>query len=70
MQQSLEVQIRERAYEIWNAVGRPDGQASEHWLAAERELLANSLAQAPTQKGVVPRKQRKIAQPNKRMAAG
>jgi hypothetical protein len=40
MEQTIEQRIRERAYEIWNAVGRPDGQADELWFAAEREVLA------------------------------
>jgi hypothetical protein len=39
MEQALEQRIRERAYEIWNATGRPDGQADEQWFAAEREVL-------------------------------
>jgi len=29
--------IRRRAFEIWEAAGRPEGQQAEHWLAAERE---------------------------------
>jgi hypothetical protein len=44
MERSLEQQIRERAYEIWNASGREDGRAAEHWLSAERELLATPVA--------------------------
>ena len=42
MDQSLERRIRERAYEIWTANGRVHGQADQHWLAAEREILATS----------------------------
>jgi len=42
MEPALEQQkIRERAYEIWNATGREDGRADEHWFSAERELLAS-----------------------------
>jgi hypothetical protein len=44
MEQSLENRIRERAYEIWTADGCLDGQADQHWLAAEREILAASTA--------------------------
>jgi Protein of unknown function (DUF2934) len=40
MDQSLEDRIRERAYEIWTANGRVHGQADQHWVAAEREILA------------------------------
>src|SRR5262249_61804332 len=46
MERSLEQQIRERAYDIWNATGREDGRAAEHWLSAERELLASQAAAA------------------------
>ena len=34
MDQSLKNRISERAYEIWAAHGRADGQADQHWLAA------------------------------------
>jgi hypothetical protein len=44
MDQSLENRIRERAYEMWTAHGCVHGQAEQHWLAAERELLARSTA--------------------------
>jgi hypothetical protein len=30
--------ISERAQKIWEAGGRKDGQALDHWLQAEREL--------------------------------
>jgi hypothetical protein len=45
MEPALEQRIRERAYEIWNSTGREDGQADEHWLSAERELLASARRQ-------------------------
>jgi hypothetical protein len=35
----LENRIRERAYEIWAAHGYVHGQADQHWLVAEREIL-------------------------------
>jgi Protein of unknown function (DUF2934) len=44
MDQSLENRIRERAYEIWSANGFVHGQADQHWLAAEREILTASTA--------------------------
>ncbi|HEY7297497.1 MAG TPA: DUF2934 domain-containing protein [Xanthobacteraceae bacterium] len=44
MNDTLEGRIRERAYEIWNAAGRPEGQAERHWLVAEREVLAMAMA--------------------------
>ena len=31
-------EIRERAYEIWEHEGRPDGHSLDHWLKAETEV--------------------------------
>jgi hypothetical protein len=33
--------VKARAYERWEQEGRPDGRADDHWLQAEREVLAN-----------------------------
>ena len=32
--------LRRRAFEIWEAEGRPQGRDVEHWLRAEAELKA------------------------------
>jgi hypothetical protein len=40
MEQALQHRIRERAYELWNAGGRVEGQADHHWFVAEREVLS------------------------------
>jgi hypothetical protein len=53
---SLEQRIRERAYEIWNAEGRADGRANEHWLAAEREVLGSELIRPAAQEAGIVRK--------------
>ena len=42
--QDLEQAIRERAYGLWIEGGCTDGNADEHWLAAQREVLSTSLA--------------------------
>jgi Protein of unknown function (DUF2934) len=34
----LEIQIRERAYELYEARGREDGHDLEDWLRAEEEI--------------------------------
>jgi DUF2934 family protein len=47
MEISLQHRIRDRAYEIWNAGGRIHGRAEQHWLAAEREILAQMSAETP-----------------------
>ena len=31
-------EIAARAYELWEAAGRPHGRAVEHWLLAEAQL--------------------------------
>ena len=35
---SDEQRIRDRAYEIWEAKGRPEGQEAEHWAQARDEV--------------------------------
>jgi hypothetical protein len=68
MDQNLENRIRERAYEIWTADGRMDGQADYHWLAAEREILAMVAPLAtPKKRAPTPKKKparSKTAKPN------
>jgi hypothetical protein len=32
--------IAERAHQIWEVAGKPEGQDTAHWLQAERELHA------------------------------
>jgi len=41
--QDLEQAIRARAYGLWIESGCPDGNAEEHWLAAQQEVLCASL---------------------------
>jgi hypothetical protein len=41
--QNLDEVIRERAYHLWIADGRPDGKADGYWLDAQRELLTASF---------------------------
>jgi hypothetical protein len=33
-----EAQIRQRAHEIWETEGRPDGRHAEHWARATEEF--------------------------------
>jgi hypothetical protein len=64
MEQSLQLRIRDRAYEMWNAGGRLDGQADQHWLAAEREVLARM-----TEACSVPKADSAIESPRRRAKA-
>jgi hypothetical protein len=63
MDSSLEYRIRERAYEIWIANGRVNGQDDQHWLAAEQEILAKSGAVFVTEPSPQ-KKQRPVSRPN------
>jgi Protein of unknown function (DUF2934) len=38
--------IRERAHQIWEREGRPEGRELEHWRQAEQEI-ADELRQSP-----------------------
>ncbi|PRH83997.1 DUF2934 domain-containing protein [Labrys okinawensis] len=44
MRQRRDERIRERAYQIWEAAGRPDGKAIEHWAQAEHEVEGQTSA--------------------------
>jgi hypothetical protein len=59
MDQSLKNRIRERAYEMWTAQGCAHGQAEQHWLAAEREILTAATTELACDK-VPPRKTRRL----------
>jgi hypothetical protein len=37
-----EQRIRERAYELWQQDGAPEGRADEYWEKAQRQVLAES----------------------------
>jgi hypothetical protein len=58
MEDSLQHRIRERAYQLWDAGGRAEGQAEQHWLAAEREVLAQAAAVIASGKAYGRRRQR------------
>ena len=47
----LEQAIRERAYHLWIADGRPEGNADVYWLTAQRDILARSLDSTGTVSG-------------------
>jgi hypothetical protein len=41
-----EDRIRERAHQIWEGEGRPEGRHAEHWEQARREIEAERLGGA------------------------
>lgn len=40
-----DVEIRDRAYALWEQAGRPEGQDMAFWMMAERELSAQAEPQ-------------------------
>ena len=44
MDPELRHRIEERAYALWEADGRPEGRALDHWLQAEQEIVNQSMA--------------------------
>jgi hypothetical protein len=42
--ESLEERIRQRAYQIWEEDGQPEGREHEHWERAVREIEAEEKA--------------------------
>lgn len=44
-------EIAARAHDIWERAGCPEGQETEHWLQAERELSQNRPMEIQTQRG-------------------
>ena len=46
MEPDLSDRIRERAYEIWIETGYRAGEAEQHWLAAEQEVLSAQFSAA------------------------
>lgn len=41
MARDIEERIRERAYEIWEIEGRPEGSADRHYAQAADELMGD-----------------------------
>lgn len=44
---SIPEQVRDRAYQLWEAEGRPHGRDQAHWFQAERELGTAAYGTAP-----------------------
>jgi Protein of unknown function (DUF2934) len=59
--QDIEQATRERAYELWVASGREHGNAKNHWLTAQREILSASLNELDLVKVQKPKASRKKA---------
>jgi hypothetical protein len=47
MAEPTEEQIVERAYQLWEQAGKPDGRADEFYKQAEQELLSEAISSPP-----------------------
>jgi hypothetical protein len=65
----LEEAIRERAYQLWLADGRPEGNPDNYWLNAQRDMLTHSVDAAVAEESVSvaakPEKKARVARPRK-----
>lgn len=50
MSQDAERRIRERAYQIWQEKGCPEGSDHEHWFLAEQEVVVTAPPKTATKK--------------------
>ena len=51
MNEDIQHRIRERAQRLWEAEGQPEGREVEHWLEAEREVMAEDGLGEPVTAG-------------------
>ena len=58
---SDEQRIRELAYQIWEAEGRPDGEQDRHWTLASRLASEAVRVEIPTPKARVSRSRPRAA---------
>ena len=56
MTADIQDKIRQRAFELWQAEGHPEGRDYDHWLKAEAELSAALNAAAAARKAPVAKK--------------
>jgi hypothetical protein len=60
MNMNRDEQLRQRAYRIWEADGRPDGMEAEHWARAEREIASEETGVNPANAAPASRGRRKV----------
>ena len=47
MNQPTDEQIRERAHQLWELAGQPEGREQDFWYQAERELKTGDIRPSP-----------------------
>ncbi|MTD98866.1 DUF2934 domain-containing protein [Paracoccus sp. YIM 132242] len=74
MDQDHQERIRQRAHEIWESEGRPEGRDADHWTRAEEELRSQldaddqPVGDAGAEPGIVQAKTKKPAAKRPRKA--
>lgn len=59
MNDDLMQKIRDRAHQLWEAEGRPEGRSEEHWERARQEVeLADGAKKEPHGAEIVPEPER------------
>jgi hypothetical protein len=53
MNTAIEDRIRNRAYELWEAEGRPEGREVDHWLRAAQEVSGEVTGEVAAETSVV-----------------
>ncbi|KRE17584.1 hypothetical protein ASE66_29415 [Bosea sp. Root483D1] len=66
---SREKLVRDTAYEIWEAEGRPEGRDSEHWRLAEERVGRGDAEQGKSKTATVPKGRSKKETADKPAAA-
>lgn len=66
---SREKLVRDTAYAIWEAEGRPEGRDSEHWRLAEERVSRGDAAQDKPKTATVPKGRAKKEPADKPVAA-
>jgi DUF2934 family protein len=53
MNTAIEDRIRNRAYELWEAEGRPEGREVDHWLRAAQEVSGEVAGESSAETSAV-----------------
>lgn len=67
MSSDLERRIRQRAYELWEAEGQPEGRDSHHWTQAEAEFAEARTVESAASDAAAP-KRGKRAKPSESLS--
>lgn len=63
MSSDLERRIRERAFELWEAEGQPEGRDAQHWSRAEAEFAEAQAVETMPGVTATPKQRKRARQP-------